>query len=204
MLWRCAVIWGGFLVALPVENVNDDNLLVAKAKRGDSSALTQLIKKHSKKVLQKAMSFDGLRGIDSDDLYQEGLLGLWVAVFTFDSSRQTKFITYAMSVATNNMLSAIRETQKSKHRALNSSVSFEENKNLLSTSPNPEELLLNTEEYNRVAGFINTGLTKLEKDVLKLSLLNMSYVKIAEKLGCSEKSVDNAIQRIRKKIRDIR
>ncbi len=189
---------------VPVENDNNEALLISKAKAGDKSALTRLIQSYSEMILQKARSFNDLRGIDSDDLYQEGMLGLWVAVYSFDASRQTKFKTYAMSVASNNMLSAIRETQRSKHRALNSSISIEENQNLLSTSPNPEELVINTEEYSRVLGFINTGLTELEKNVLKLSLLNMSYFEIAEKLGCGEKSVDNALQRIRKKIRDIR
>ncbi len=203
-IYDISAFWGGILAFVPVENDNNDFLLITKAKAGDTSALTQLIQKYSELVLQKAKSFNCLRGIDSDDLYQEGMLGLWVAVYSFDVSRRVKFKTYAMSVVTNNMISAIRETQKSKHRALNSSISFEDNQDLLSTSPTPEELVINTEEYDRVASFIKSGLTDLEKNVLKLSLLEMSYSEIAEKLGCSEKSVDNALQRIRKKIRDIR
>lgn len=187
-----------------VVDAKDDNTLVSLAKSGDTKALTQLIERYSKVILQKAKSFKGLCGIEFDDLYQEGMMGFVSSVYSFDETRDIQFPTFAMTVATRKMLSAIKISNNKSNLPLRSYVSIEEENNLLSHSPTPEEVVICNEELEKISDFVKNNLSKTEKKVLKLSLLGMSYSEIAEILECTEKSVDNAIQRIRKKIRDIR
>ncbi len=185
-------------------DTKDDNTLVSLAKSGDTKALTRLIEQFSKKILQKAKSFKGLSGIEFDDLYQEGMMGFVSAVYSFDETRDIQFSTFALTVATRKMLSAIRVSNNKSNLPLRAYIPIEEENNLLSHSPTPEEVVIYNEEFERISDFIKNNLSKTEKKVLKLSMLGMSYQEIAEILECTEKSVDNAIQRIRKKIRDIR
>ncbi len=187
-----------------IVDAKDDNTLVSLAKSGDTKALSQLIERYSKTILQKAKSFKGLCGIEFDDLYQEGMMGFVSAVYSFDETRDIQFPTFAMTVAIRKMLSAIRISNNKSNLPLRSYVSIEEENNLLSYSPTPEEVVIYNEELEAISDFVKNNLSKTEKKVLKLSLLGMSYSEIAEILECTEKSVDNAIQRIRKKIRDIR
>lgn len=187
-----------------IVDAKDDNTLVSLAKSGDTKALTQLIERYSKIILQKAKSFKGLSGIESDDLHQEGMMGFVSAVYSFDNTIGVEFSAYAITVATRKMLSAIKIANNKSNLPLRSYVPIEEENNLLSHSPTPEEIILYNEELETISDFVKNNLSKTEKKVLKLSLLGMSYSEIAEILECTEKSVDNAIQRIRKKIRDIR
>lgn len=182
----------------------DDNTLVSQAKSGDTAALTLLIQRYSDVILQKAKSFKGLSGIESDDLYQEGMMGLVAAVYSYDEAREIQFSTYAVTVAARKMLSALKKSNNKSNLPLRSYISIEEENNLLSFAPTPEEIIIYNEELDKINNFIKTKLSKTEKKVLKLSLLGMSYSEIADILECTEKSVDNAIQRVRKKIRDIR
>lgn len=182
----------------------DDNTLVSQAKSGDTAALTLLIQRYSDVILQKAKSFKGLSGIESDDLYQEGMMGLVAAVYSFDETREIQFSTYAVTVAARKMLSALKKSNNKSNLPLRSYISIEEENNLLSYSPTPEEIIIYNEELDKINNFIKTKFSKTEKKVLKLSMLGMSYSEIADILECTEKSVDNAIQRVRKKIRDIR
>lgn len=182
----------------------DDNTLVSQAKSGDTAALTLLIQRYSDIILQKAKSFKGLSGIESDDLYQEGMMGLVAAVYSYDETREIQFSTYAVTVAARKMLSALKKSNNKSNLPLRSYISIEEENNLLSFAPTPEEIIIYNEELDKINNFIKTKLSKTEKKVLKLSLLGMSYSEIADILECTEKSVDNAIQRVRKKIRDIR
>lgn len=182
----------------------NDNTLVSQAKSGDTAALTLLIQRYSDVILQKAKSFKGLSGIESDDLYQEGMMGLVAAVYSYDEAREIQFSTYAVTVAARKMLSALKKSNNKSNLPLRSYISIEEENNLLSFAPTPEEIIIYNEELDKINNFIKTKLSKTEKKVLKLSLLGMSYSEIADILECTEKSVDNAIQRVRKKIRDIR
>lgn len=182
----------------------DENLLVSLAKSGDSNALTELIKSYSEKVLQKSLSFKKISGIENDDLYQEGMLGLLSAVYTFDESKGVLFSTYAMTLITRKMLSAIRVANKKNGLPMESYVSIDEKADICSGSPTPEDFLIYNEEIDSILLFVNNNLSKTEKKVFRLNLLGLSYNEIADILDCSEKSVDNALQRIRKKIRNIK
>lgn len=182
----------------------EENLLVSKAKSGDSNALTDLIKRYSETVLQKSLSFKKISGIENEDLYQEGMLGLLSAVYSFDESKGVLFSTYATTLITRKMLSALRTANKKSNLPLDSYVSIDEKCDIRSFSPTPEELLMFNEEIDSIISFVNNNLSKTEKKVFRLNLLGLSYNEIAEILDCTEKSVDNALQRIRKKIRSIK
>ena len=182
----------------------EENLLVSKAKGGDSNALTDLIKRYSGTVLQKSLSFKKISGIENEDLYQEGMLGLLSAVYSFDESKGVLFSTYATTLITRKMLSALRTANKKSNLPLDSYVSIDEKCDIRSFSPTPEELLMFNEEIDSIISFVNNNLSKTEKKVFRLNLLGLSYNEIAEILDCTEKSVDNALQRIRKKIRSIK
>lgn len=178
----------------------DDNKLVECAKSGDCVALQALIERYSDKVLQKSRSFKSLIGIENDDLYQEGMLGFVSAVYSFDSSRDVSFSTYASTLSTRKMLSAIRKLNSSSNLPLRSYVSIEDEQNLFSDIPSPEEAVLFAEEISEITAFAEDNFSKTEKKVFKLSILGLSYMEIAEILDCSVKSIDNAVQRIRRKI----
>ena len=178
-----------------------DNLLVSKAKAGDSNALTELIKNYSNLVSSKSMSFSKNSGVDSDDLYQEGMIGLLSAVYSFDESREIEFKTFAETVINRKMFSALRSANSKKNLPLASYISLEDKTDILSSMPSPEETYLISEELSLINDFVEKNLSKTEKKVLRLHLLELSYSEIAEILDCSEKTVDNALQRIRKKIK---
>ena len=182
----------------------DENLLVSLAKSGDSNALTELIKSYSEKVLQKSLSFKKISGIENEDLYQEGMLGLISAVYTFDETKGVLFSTYAMTLITRKMLSALRVANKKNSLPMEAYVSIDEKVDICSDSPTPEDILIYNEEIDSILSFVNNNLSKTEKKVFRLNLLGLSYNEIADILDCSEKSVDNALQRIRKKIRNIK
>lgn len=179
----------------------NDNELVECAKSGNSLALQVLIERYSDKVLQKARSFKSLIGIENDDLYQEGMMGFVSAVYSFDNSRDVLFSTYATTLSTRKMLSAIRKINSTANLPLQSYISIEEEQDLFSDIPSPEETLLSVERVNEINSFVEESFSKKEKKVFKLSVLGMKYSQIAEILDCTEKSVDNTIQRIRRKLR---
>ena len=179
----------------------NDNELVESAKSGNSIALQVLIERYSDRVLQKAKSFKSLIGIENDDLYQEGMMGFVSSVYSFDSSRDVLFSTYASTVSTRKMLSAIRKINNTANLPLQSYISIEDEQDLFSDIPSPEEALLSHERVNEINNFVEENFSKKEKKVFKLSVLGMSFEQIAEILDCTEKSVDNTIQRIRRKFR---
>ena len=179
----------------------NDNELVECAKSGNSLALQVLIERYSDKVLQRARSFKSLIGIENDDLYQEGMMGFVSAVYSFDNSRDVLFSTYASTLSTRKMLSAIRKINSTANLPLQSYISIEEEQDLFSDIPSPEETLLSVERVNEINSFVEESFSKKEKKVFKLSVLGMKYSQIAEILDCTEKSVDNTIQRIRRKLR---
>ncbi len=185
-------------------NFVDDNILVSRAKAGDEEALNELIARYFEKILLKASTFKNLNGIDADDLCQEGMLGFVSAIYSFDESRNVQFYTYASTLAVRKMISAIRKVNNNANLPLQSYVSLEEITDLLSYSPTPEEMLIFGEELKLINDFVEKNFSKSEKKVFKLNLVGLSYSEIAEILECDEKFVDNALQRIRKKLRKLK
>ena len=192
-----------------------DEEMISLFRDGDQEAMERLLEKYKGMVLGKAKSMYILGG-DSEDLIQEGMLGLFKAIRDFDSGRDASFRTFAQLCVTRQLYTAVKASARKKHLPLNSAVSLssplreengderdEELLDFLEADPssNPEEYLIGQEETERLEEMIEKELSPLEKQVLDLYLTGMGYVEIAHVLNRDEKSTDNALQRIRAKTR---
>ncbi len=179
----------------------DDNELVSRAKGGDSVALSMLIEKYSDKILKQAYSFKNLNGLEADDLYQEGMMGFVSSVYSFNESNGAKFCTYSSTVTFRKMISLLRKSED----VINNSVNIDEyvDSEVLASYqyPSPEDSVIINEDLNELLQFVENNFSKTERKVFKLLLLGLTYSEIADILDCNVKSVDNAVQRIRRKLR---
>lgn len=191
------------LIFNSVDKDNSDNELVSRAKAGDSVALSLLINKYSDIILKKANSFINLCGLDSEDLYQEGMIGFVSSIYSFDETYGTKFSTYSSTLYTRKMLSALRKNNSDANNCIDTNVSVD-GCEFLSQNPSPEDAVLYDEEISEIMEYAKENLSKTEQKVFKLILLGISYSEIAEILDSNVKSVDNTVQRIRRKLRDFR
>ena len=174
-----------------------DERLCALAMAGERSAEEALVLRHTRLVRMCARPFF-LAGGDSEDLIQEGMLGLLAAIREFRPDRGARFATYAQVCVRRRIISAVRSASGGKHAPLNDYVSLE----LLSSEAgalDPEDLIIRREALYALEGDISESLTRLERQVLARYLEGGSYAEIARSVGRSPKSVDNAVQRIRRK-----
>ena len=203
-------------VARPAHRVArelEDLQLVVKARNGDSQALDQLIRRYTGFVRLKASSYF-LAGGDSEDLIQEGLIGLYKAVRDFRHDKETSFRSFAELCVTRQIITAIKTATRFKHSPLNTYVSFSHTPagqdpdgecSLGDALPgpsvnDPSVCVISTEELQSLVFALGSGLSKLEADALKLYLEGSSYEEMAEDLGCDTKTIDNALQRVKRKI----
>ncbi len=186
-------------------NALDDDSLWELASGGNTAAETQLIENYSRLVRVCARPYF-LTGGDGEDLIQEGMLGLISAVRQYDPEKAASFKTFAEHCIRNRLYTAIKSASRLKHTPLNDSISFEspqfdESQARVSCYlRDPEELLIAREHFDELTEHISGSLSNLESEVLELYLSGLSYSDIAKKLNKSPKSVDNAVQRIRKKL----
>jgi RNA polymerase sporulation-specific sigma factor len=189
----------------------DDNMsltLVKKASDGDSEAEETLVSEYAQLVRACARPYF-LAGGDSEDLIQEGMLGLLSAVRTFDPAKGAKFSTYAEFCVRRRIYSAIRLAAGYKHTPLNSYISLESPQLDENTTQStcflrdPEDFVIARESAGEVERLLYGVLSRFESGVLEQYLDGMSYKEMAIHLGKSIKSVDNAVQRIRKKLAHI-
>ena len=187
--------------SISVNNEYSDNELVLRAKTGDSVALSMLIEKYSNKISKQAYSFKNLNGLDNDDLYQEGMIGFVSSIYSFDEKHGASFRTYSSTVVIRKIVSFIRKSEN----ILNNCVDIEDyiDKDVLISQqyPSPEESVIISEELDGILQFAESEFSKKERKVFKLLLLGISYAEIADILDCDVKSVDNTVQRIRRKVR---
>ena len=182
-----------------------DEKLWTLANGGDAEAEEELIKRYTVMVRVCARPYF-LAGGDSEDLIQEGMFGLLSALRHFDPGRDVSFRTYAERCVNARLVTAIRTASRIKHRPLNDSISFEspqfDERQILSTGNlrDPEEMVITRELTEEFQSALDAKLTKLERGVLGLYLEGLSYTDIAARRGISVKSVDNAVQRIRRKL----
>ena len=190
-----------------------DEELIALFRDGDQEAMEKLLNKYKEMVLGKARSMYILGG-DSDDLIQEGMLGLFKAVRDYDCGRDASFRTFAQLCVTRQLYTAVKASSRKKHLPLNTAISLsrpvredgEEEEEFLDcleadASSNPEVYLIGQEEVERLEEKIERELSPFEKQVMELHLTGMGYVEIAHVLNRDEKSTDNALQRIRTKLK---
>lgn len=182
------------------EEISDETLQKMAA-AGDREAEEALILRYSRTVRSCARPLF-LAGGDSEDLIQEGFLGLLDAVREFKPDRDAGFATFARVCIRNRLRSAVRSATRAKHRPLNSSLSWESGavEQATSSPPDPEELLIAREEDHEGLERLKEGLSPLERTVLDHYLDGLSYEDIARITNRSTKSVDNAVQRIRRKL----
>jgi RNA polymerase sporulation-specific sigma factor len=190
----------------------EDLRLVLQARNGNEAALDALIRRYTGFVRLKASSYF-LAGGEGDDLIQEGLIGLYKAVRDFRTDKDTSFRSFAELCITRQIITAIKTATRFKHSPLNSYVSFsqapagqEEGECTLGDAlpgpgvDDPAICVISTEELQSLVFCLGTGLSPLENDALRLYLEGNSYEEMAEQLACDTKTIDNALQRVKRKI----
>ena len=187
------------------DNISDEEL-IARLRDGETIIEDYLMEKYKGLVRQKARAMF-LIGGDTDDLIQEGMIGLFKAVRDFQPGREATFATFARMCIDRQIYSAIQNSNRQKHLPLNSYVSLNQEDE---SSPiwelsveNPEEIIIDQETTRDLQQKISDYLSPMENKVLDLYLKGEGYVEIGRILGQSPKSIDNALQRIRAKIREV-
>ena len=179
-----------------------DEVLCALAASGDRIAEETLVMRYNRLERMCARPFF-LVGGDSEDLIQEGMFGLLKAIREFNPDRDAAFRTFAEVCIRNRIRSAITAASRGKHTPLNESISLEhdiDNGVPINSQYGPEELLIGREEYLERIESLKVQLSGFESTVLASYLRGLSYQEIAEQLHRPRKSVDNAVQRIRRKV----
>ena len=191
----------------------EDLQLVLRARNGDGGALDVLIRRYNGFVRLKASSYF-LAGGDSEDLVQEGLIGLYKAVRDFRADKETSFRSFAELCVTRQIITAIKTATRFKHAPLNQYISFSHTPagqesdsecTLGDALPgpgvdDPAICVISTEELQSLVFTLGSGLSQLEADALRLYLEGESYEQMAEDLECDTKTIDNALQRVKRKI----
>jgi RNA polymerase sporulation-specific sigma factor len=181
------------------DGVSDEEL-IDRLRQGENGITDHLLDKYKNLVRSNAQTMFIL-GADNDDLIQEGMIGLLSSVYGYSSSGGAEFTTYSVKCISNCIMSAVRNQLRNKHTPLNSYVLID-SIDLTDGQANPEVVVEMQERMNLLRERISTKLSTLEQDVLKLHIAGHNYNSIAEKLSVTEKTVDNAVQRARKKLKE--
>lgn len=191
-------------------SMNDEDV-VALCRQGDTMAEEYLLNKYKNFVRSKARSYF-LIGADHEDIVQEGMIGLYKAIRDFRPDKLSSFRAFAELCITRQIITAIKTATRQKHIPLNSYVSLnkplydeESDRTLLDViiegrATNPEELIIGQEDLNSIHHKIDEVLSGLEQEVLRAYLDGKSYQEIADNLGRHVKSIDNALQRVKRKL----
>jgi RNA polymerase sporulation-specific sigma factor len=190
----------------------DDHYLIALAKQGKKDAYDRIVKRYFGFVRLKASSYF-LIGGDADDLIQEGLVGLYKAVRDYRSDRESSFRNFAELCITRQIITAVKTSTRNKHTPLNEYVSFsqtpaaggEGDPTLDELLPGPSahdpvNQVISSEELHSLVACLSSVLSELESAVLSLYLDGYSYEAIGGRLACDTKTVDNALQRVKRKV----
>jgi RNA polymerase sporulation-specific sigma factor len=190
----------------------DDGYLIALAKQGDATSYDRLVRRYYGFVRLKASSYF-LAGGDSDDLIQEGLVGLYKAIRDYRTDRESSFRNFAELCITRQIITAVKTATRNKHAPLNQYVSFASTPaGALDGEPTLDEILpgptvhdpvnqvISAQEVRSLVDCLATALSELEARVLALYLDGYSYEQVGERIGCDCKRVDNALQRVKRKV----
>ena len=193
------------------DTMTDEEIVRMAQQDGDGAALEHLLNKYKNFVRTKARSYF-LIGADHEDIVQEGMIGLYKAIRDFKEDRLSSFRAFAELCITRQIITAIKTATRQKHIPLNSYISlnrpiYEEDsdRTLLDVitedvPSNPEEMLIDREDLSVIEGRIGSMLSDLEKQVLIRYIEGKSYFEISEEMNRHVKSVDNALQRIKRKL----
>ena len=191
-----------------------DEELIQSLRDGDGKVIDYIIEKYKELVRRKAGSMFIL-GADKEDLIQEGMIGLYKAVRDYDAGRDASFATFADLCVSRQMYKAVESQNRKKHAPLNSYVSIYEDDTakgeegsggisqmlLAEAGMSPEDVVIDKEQAENLEKKIYEGLSDLERQVLNLRLTGIEYTDIAKILGRDAKSTDNALSRIKVKVR---
>jgi RNA polymerase sporulation-specific sigma factor len=191
----------------------EDLQLVMRARNGDTRARDLIVQRYTGFVRMKASSYF-IAGGESEDLIQEGLIGLCKAVRDFRSDKETSFRSFAELCVTRQIITAIKTATRFKHQPLNQYISFshtpagQDNDGECTlgdalpgpTTNDPAVCVISTQELQSLVFSLGTGLSRLEADALRCYLEGLSYEDMAVELGCDCKTIDNALQRVKRKI----
>lgn len=189
-----------------------DEELIVRLRLGEQEIIDYIMEKYKYLVRKKARALY-LIGGDNDDLIQEGMIGLFKAIRDFRDEKDTSFFHFAEICISRQLYSAIEASNRKKHKPLNSYVSLSSDINengshklspreiLLTLESNPEEVMIHREDYRQMEEKLRDSLSAFERTVLDCYLVGKDYAEIGVMLHKSSKSIDNALQRIRKKIR---
>lgn len=184
-----------------------DEELISRFKNGESEILDYLMEKYKNMVRKKARTMF-LIGGENDDLIQEGMIGLFKAVRDYQPDRDAAFQTFASICVDRQIYNAIQSSNRQKHQPLNSYISLSEqdgeNEERLGDNwgENPESIIIDQENVQDLEQEITATLSPMENQVLEYYLAGNGYGEIAQIMGKTPKSIDNALQRIRIKIRE--
>lgn len=190
----------------------EDEEIIRQIQEGNQELTDHIMEQYKYLVKKKAKALYILGG-DNDDLIQEGMIGLFKAIRDFDCEQNYSFRAFAEICITRQMYSAMKAAGRQKHLPLNTYISFHtmigsgedegELKDVLESGmKTPEELVIGREDLQQLAEIIEQKLSVMEKEVLDLYISGISYKDIAKILGKSEKSIDNALQRMKSKLAD--
>lgn len=189
--------------------------VIKEAQAGDDEAMAYLLEKYKSMVRALSRPLFLMDG-DKDDLLQEGMIGLFKAIRTYDASKDASFETFANLCISSQLYSAIKMSNRQKNMPLNSYIpidaaesgdsssemerSLRFDRALVAWQQNPEEIVIGEESAKNIEKRLFSRLSRMERDVLSLFLKGLTYQEIAEKLGKSPKAIDNALQRIKGKL----
>ncbi|KDR94321.1 RNA polymerase, sigma 30 subunit, SigH [Peptoclostridium litorale DSM 5388] len=196
-----------------IGHANEQEAALISAKRGDQQAIEYIMEKYRGLVKLKSRYYF-IVGAEAEDVMQEGMIGLYRAIRDYDmAKRSASFRSFAEMCIKRQIITAIRTSRRQKHIPLNSYVSISSCSSELETdkwpfdiladsmSKNPERIVVSREEFIRLQKKIDMILSNLEKEVLYLYMDGKSYEEIANELGKTFKSIDNTLQRIKRKVR---
>ncbi len=179
-----------------------DEILVVKAQSGEADSVSELVVRYTPMITASAARMKGI--LELEDLVQEGMIGFLEAIDHYREGQGTKFRTYAGVCVQNRLKNALAKATSQKRRAPQRSVSLEEIGEIPQTDDDPQERFIRLEEYGRHRERARQLLTEREQKVLAGYLDGHSYEEIARTLSLTPKSVDNALQRAKRKLRSLR
>lgn len=173
------------------------------ARSGDDFACEYLLDKYKSVVRSVSRTFY-LVGAEGEDIVQEGMIGLYKAVCTYSSDRNVPFESYAKLCIRSQILTAIKNASRKKHGPLNDYVPMDDSNLNRQFVSDPEEQFITDESYDTLQGALNESLSKFEVSVLSLYIAGNTYREISELLSKDIKAIDNALQRIKAKLKRLR
>ncbi len=205
----CGLSAGGILAGSIAFKDTEDDELVELARIGDDTAIEELLQRYRHYARAKARSYF-LAGADKEDIVQEGMIGLFKAIRDFQAEKNTAFRVFAELCITRQIITAIKTATRQKHIPLNSYVSLNKpasgeddrplEEALVHGAIDPAEMVISAEEISSIKASMGKVLSSLETEVLQLYMDGKSYQQIADMLGRHVKSIDNALQRIKRKL----